>query len=86
MDSISLNDPSAVTPTKTRRTRRAVDPGLQQIDDLERLIATGRPRAIVQMGGTEEEAERARPEAERLAAAVCGRLRDEYLARRQPRT
>lgn len=61
---------------------QAMDPGLQQIDDLERDIIEAREQTWRHNQVSEEEIERYRPSLQQLAKAVTDRMRDEYRARR----
>ena len=66
----------------TKRTPKPHDdPGLQQIDALERLIAEGHPKVILDSGASEAEVEQARTAAQALAASIAERLREAYRAR-----
>ncbi len=58
-----------------------VDPGLQQIADLERNIVKGSDERWAVFGVSLEEIERVRPAVVRLAKAVADRLRAEHAAR-----
>jgi hypothetical protein len=62
------------------RKRAVVDPGLQQIADLERDIVLAHEQKAWS-GVSAEEIARYRPSVQALALAVCDRLRREYLER-----
>ncbi len=66
-----------------RQTPKVVDAGLQRIADLETLIREGHPAVVLESGASLEEVDRARTEAQQLAATIGERLRAEYLARQQ---
>jgi hypothetical protein len=58
-----------------------VDPGLEQIDDLERDIVLGKEQLWTANGVSAEEIARERPAVVALAKAVTDRMRAEYRAR-----
>ena len=64
----------------SKRESAVVDEGLARIDDLERAIVAAHDERV-RLGVSAEEVARQRPAVVALAAAVAGRLRDEYLAR-----
>ena len=56
------------------------DPGLAEIDDLERCIVAAHDQKI-DLGASAEEVARFRPAVVAQAAAACDQMRREYLAR-----
>ena len=63
------------------RTHKTVDdPGLAQIDDLERRMVQAHDEKA-QLGVSAEEVARFRPDVVAQAKAVCDRMRAEHLAR-----
>ena len=64
-----------------RRTPQINDPGLQQIDDLERDIVLAKEQTWTFNGVSPAEIARFLPAVKAQARAVCSRLREEYLAR-----
>jgi hypothetical protein len=63
------------------RAPKVIDPGLQQIDDLERDIVLGKEQVWQVNGVSAEEIARQRPGVVALAKAVTDQLRAEYRAR-----
>ena len=66
-----------------KQTPSPRDPGLAEIEDLERCIIAAHDQRI-DLGASAEEVARFRPEVVAQAAAVCDQLRAEYLERTKP--
>lgn len=64
-----------------KRAQKPVDPGLEQIADLERNIVLAREQTWTVNGVSPEEIARFLPDVQRLAKHICHQLREEYLAR-----
>ena len=75
-------DPVDVAPPA--ESRPPEDPGLAQIDELERPIVLGRVQLLEWNQVPADEAARERVAVEKIAAAVCDQLRQEYLSRNRP--